>query len=193
MKRTDMLGQALPILEVKGFQAFPPPFFLLKRHLPELRRYVQALLTQDFDAVQPQKVAESVEALFGRRIDRVSASDFLEIVGEYLDFVYRTLPSLPYCAVPQISDNGEDDGEIGYDRLTSEEKLVADYANMRITDVNRLNYVDFLILRREAFIYKLSLTKKGRELLLGAYCAEQTEPDRASLRAYFGGEKRGKE
>lgn len=192
MKQTDILGQALPVLEVRGFRAFPPPLYLLKRDLPLIRRYVDGLIAKDFSAVSAKAAAKALQELFGTRLDNISASDFLDIVTRYLVFVSETLPSLPYCAVPEVHAD-EDDDEIGFRSFTSEEKLVADYANIGIPEVNDLNYVDYLILRREAVIYMFSRTKKGRELLYSAYCAEQTEPDRAALRARFGGEKRGKE
>lgn len=55
-------------------------------------------------------------------------------------------------------------------------------------EVEELDIVDYLRYRRDAFIYRLSQTEKGREYLNNAYRLEQTEPDRKSLRDQFGEE-----
>ena len=53
-----------------------------------------------------------------------------------------------------------------------------------------LNIVDFLYLRREAFINKMLSTEKGREYLDNAYRLEQTKPERDKLREKFGNPKK---
>ena len=53
-------------------------------------------------------------------------------------------------------------------------------------EVEELNYIDYLIYRRDAFIYKLSQTEEGQNYLENAYRLSQTEPDRKALRAKFG-------
>lgn len=64
--------------------------------------------------------------------------------------------------------------------------MVAEYANMTIADVMRLDVIDFLILRRDAVISAFSRTEKGVEYLNNAWDYEQTDIDRASLRRDFG-------
>ena len=54
--------------------------------------------------------------------------------------------------------------------------------------VEELDYIDYLIYRRDAFIHKLSQTEKGEEYLDNAWRLEQTEPDRGALRSKFGKE-----
>lgn len=49
-------------------------------------------------------------------------------------------------------------------------------------EVMDLTYLEYLLLRRDAFIYRISKTKEGIEYLKNAYLNEQTEPDRAGLR-----------
>ena len=49
-----------------------------------------------------------------------------------------------------------------------------------------MDYVDYLIYKRDAFIYQLNQTEKGREYLDKAYYLEQTKPDRKKLREQFG-------
>lgn len=45
--------------------------------------------------------------------------------------------------------------------------------------------MDYLLYRRDAFIYKMSQTEKGEEYLNNAWRLEQTAPDRDSLRSKF--------
>lgn len=54
--------------------------------------------------------------------------------------------------------------------------------------VQELDLVDYLVLRRDAFIHTMSQTEKGEEYLNNAWRLEQTKPDRDSLRKKFGKE-----
>ena len=64
--------------------------------------------------------------------------------------------------------------------------MVAEYAGLSIPQVQQLNFVQYLVWRRDAFIYMLSRTEAGQEYLDNAWRMEQTEPDRAALRGKFG-------
>ena len=55
-------------------------------------------------------------------------------------------------------------------------------------EIENLDYIYYLQLRRDAFIYKMSQTEKGKEYLDNAYRLELTEPDKKSLRKQFGEE-----
>jgi predicted RNA polymerase sigma factor len=66
---------------------------------------------------------------------------------------------------------------------------VAEYAGLSLYEVREMDYLMFLVLRRDAFIYKLNQTEKGREYLDNAWRMEQTKPDRAALRRKLGKEK----
>lgn len=55
--------------------------------------------------------------------------------------------------------------------------------------VEELDYIDYLVYRRDAFIYGLKRTSEGREYLENAWRLEQTSPDKKSLREQFGEEK----
>ena len=55
-------------------------------------------------------------------------------------------------------------------------------------EVEELDYIDYLIYRRDAFIWRMSQSKEGTEYLDKAYRLEQTSPDRESLRKKFGKE-----
>jgi hypothetical protein len=48
--------------------------------------------------------------------------------------------------------------------------------------VGRLNYLQYLVWRRDAFIHRLSRTEAGQKYLDNAWRMEQTKPDRPSLR-----------
>jgi len=70
--------------------------------------------------------------------------------------------------------------------------MVSTYSGLNMLEVEDLDYILYLSYRRDAFIYQMSQTEKGREYLSNAYRMEQTKPDRKSLRDQFGEEvKRG--
>lgn len=71
--------------------------------------------------------------------------------------------------------------------------MVADYARISILEVEKLDYIDYLILRRDAFISKLRLTEKGQQYLDDAYRLEQTKADKNTLRERFGKRSEEKE
>lgn len=200
MKTKDILGQDMPILEVNGLFILPPPLFVLNDQLPKLIGYIRNVVTGQ-NAGRDSVIRALLTLLSYRarsamalpeKLQELSEEEIFLICAEYFSFIRETIPNLPYCAVPIVPDDNEDDGiTYSYPRYTATEKIVADYAKLSLTEVYQLNYVDYLILLREAFIHALSQTKKGRERLEIAYCSEQTEPDRAALRAKFGGEEVG--
>ena len=65
-------------------------------------------------------------------------------------------------------------------------KLVADYAGLNFFEVANLDYLQYLVWRRDAYIYMLSRTEEGQEYLDNAYRMEQTKPDRKKLRSKLG-------
>lgn len=65
---------------------------------------------------------------------------------------------------------------------------MADYAGLSLLEVRDLDYVQYLIWRRDAYIHMLSRTEAGQEYLDNAWRMEQTEPDRAALRKKLGKE-----
>lgn len=64
--------------------------------------------------------------------------------------------------------------------------LVAAYTGFNFHEIARLNYLEYLAYRRDAFINHLNQTEVGQEYLRNAWRMEQTEPDRAALRRRFG-------
>lgn len=59
---------------------------------------------------------------------------------------------------------------------------MSEYTGLNFQEVGQLNYLQYLTYRRDAFIYRLNQTEKGREYLDNAWRMEQTKPDRAALR-----------
>lgn len=73
--------------------------------------------------------------------------------------------------------------------MTYWEHEVSEYARIPLPEVEELDYLDYLALKRDAFIYKMSMTEKGREYLDNAWRISQTTPDRQKLRETFGKEE----
>lgn len=71
---------------------------------------------------------------------------------------------------------------------TTWEHLVSEYTGLNILQVEELDYLDYLSLRRDAFIYRMSQTEDGEKYLNNAWRLEQTKPDRENLRKKFGKE-----
>ena len=68
--------------------------------------------------------------------------------------------------------------------------MVAEYAGISLLQVRELDYIQYLIWRRDAFIYRLSRTEEGSEYLDNAWRMEQTKPDRERLRKKLRKEER---
>ena len=60
--------------------------------------------------------------------------------------------------------------------------LVAEYTGLNFLEVSQLDYIQFLIWRRDAFIHMLNQTEAGQKYLDDAWRMEQTTSDRAALR-----------
>ena len=71
--------------------------------------------------------------------------------------------------------------------VTTWEHLVSRYSGLNLIEVQELDIVDYLLLRRDAFIDAFSQSEKGIEYLNNAWRLEQTEPDRKALREKFNG------
>lgn len=59
---------------------------------------------------------------------------------------------------------------------------MAEYAGLSLVEVGELDYLQYLIWRRDAYIHAMSRTDEGQEYLDNAWRMEQTKPDRAGLR-----------
>lgn len=66
--------------------------------------------------------------------------------------------------------------------------MVVEYTGLNLLQVRELDYVQYLILRRDAFIHKLSQTEAGQAYLDNAWRMEQTQPDLPRLRKKLGKE-----
>lgn len=65
---------------------------------------------------------------------------------------------------------------------------MADYTGLNFLEVGQLNYIQFLIWRRDAYIHMLSRTEDGQKYLDDCWRMEQTKADRAALRKKLGKE-----
>ena len=62
---------------------------------------------------------------------------------------------------------------------------MAEYTGLNFYEVSQLDYLQYLVWRRDAFIHYLSQTEEGEKYLNNAWRMEQTEPDRKALRKKF--------
>ena len=83
--------------------------------------------------------------------------------------------------MPYYPGGGSGD-EVHYRLNTKGEKLVIDYLNITIFDVQEMPIDLYLYFMRDANIHKLMQTKEGREYLDNCWRMEQTKPDRKKLR-----------
>ena len=67
--------------------------------------------------------------------------------------------------------------EIKYSIYTYADKMVRDYSGLSIYEVDNISVLEYWLLLRDAFIYKLAQTKDGREYLNNAYRLTQTDAD----------------
>lgn len=63
---------------------------------------------------------------------------------------------------------------------------MAEYTGLDFFAVGRLNYLQYLVWRKDAFVHLLSRTEAGQEYLDNAWRMEETAPDRAALRKQLG-------
>ena len=78
-----------------------------------------------------------------------------------------------------------------YSTMTYWVHRVSEYTGLNFLEVWAMDYLVFLTLRRDAFIWWLSRTEKGTEYLDNAWRMEQTEPDRKALHRKFGRKEEG--
>ena len=68
---------------------------------------------------------------------------------------------------------------------TANEHAVALWANIPLTEVDELGFVEYRQYLRDALISGAQSTEQGREYLDNAWLLEQTEPDRDASRKLF--------
>jgi len=59
---------------------------------------------------------------------------------------------------------------------------------LNFKDIQDLDFDEYKLLFRDAYIYKLQQSEQGREYLENCYILEQSEPDRQALRNKLNGE-----
>lgn len=83
--------------------------------------------------------------------------------------------------MPFFPDGAQDEG-LPYDMELYWEHVVAEYLGTTVTEVLDLDLVDFLALRREAFIASMSKTQDGREYLENCKMFEAEDADYDAVR-----------
>lgn len=94
----------------------------------------------------------------------------------YIEFMQRLRKQLG-LEVPYYPAKKDKNFDVKYTAYTVTDKLVADYANISIYDVDDMPILDYWLLERDAFIAALSKTESGRKYLNDAYRINQTEAD----------------
>ena len=190
MQKTDITGNPLPVLLVSGCTVYPPKLITVKA-AAKLSDIIKSILYQIPNNSELSLLYTLLREILNnndqkkdfkiKELAKQPLEDVLNVITAYADLLQKIHKAHP---LPEI--HCETDG-YRFTTHLSWDKVVADFANMSILEVQNLCYVDFVILRREAFISNLAKAEEGREKLEEAYCFEQTEPDRATLRSYFGG------
>lgn len=65
--------------------------------------------------------------------------------------------------------------------------MAADWLRIPLTEVDKLDYLFYLRVRRDAFVSRLEQSEAGRDYLHKAWLLSRTEPDREASRRLFGG------
>ena len=60
--------------------------------------------------------------------------------------------------------------------------MVSEYTGLNFLQIAELDYLQYRVWLRDAFIHRMSQTEEGVEYLNNAWRMEQTKPDRAALR-----------
>lgn len=67
--------------------------------------------------------------------------------------------------------------------------MAADWLRIPLVEVDELDYLYYLRVRRDAFVSRLEQSEAGREYLEKAWLLSRTEPDREASRRLFGGKQ----
>ena len=84
---------------------------------------------------------------------------------------------------------GDSAGEHYFNIQSGRRAMVAEYTGLNFIQIGQLNYIQFLIWYRDAFIHALEQSESGREYLRNAWRMTQTKADRGKLRRQFGKER----
>ncbi len=121
------------------------------------------------------KAAERISGMLldGVPLDLCDCKLLVAVYSELIIHLRKELGlEIPYY--PARRDNAS---EVKYTAYTVVDKLVADYANMSIYDIDKISILEYWLLERDAFIEALSKTKEGRKYLNDAYRINQEDAD----------------
>lgn len=104
-----------------------------------------------------------------------SLPDKLVLVQAYKESILKAKEELsldvPFYPAKDDKDN------IKYTIFTYPDKMVSDYSGLSIYEVDNITILEYWLLLRDSFIYRLAQTKDGKEYLNNAYRLTQTEAD----------------
>lgn len=95
----------------------------------------------------------------------------------------RQLPHYkpPYCMIVETADGDQ----VPFKTVFHELKIVSDYTNTNFIKLRELDLLTFWKFYKDAIIYNLSRSEKGRDYLRQAYNMTQTKPDREAIKRFL--------
>ena len=108
----------------------------------------------------------------------VNTDEKIEGLCDWLNKL-RQLPHYkpPYCMTVETADGDK----VPFKTTFHELKIVSDYTNTSFIRQRELDLLTFWSFYKDAIIYNLSRSEKGREYLRDAYYMAQTKPDREAI------------
>lgn len=88
--------------------------------------------------------------------------------------------------LPQNPMTEDSAGRHDYTIATWGRRLVSEYTGLNFLQVGALNYGEYLLYLRDAYISALNRTEEGRQYLDDCWRMEQVKPDRAKLHQKLG-------
>lgn len=101
--------------------------------------------------------------------------DKLVLVQTYKESILKAKEELQ-LEIPYYPRKDDKD-DIKHTIYTYPDKMVSGYSGLSIYEVDNISILEYWLLLRDSFIYKLAQTKDGREYLNNAYRLTQTEAD----------------
>ena len=71
---------------------------------------------------------------------------------------------------------------------TSTFKNISDYTGLNFKEIEELDYIEYLVYRRDAWLYNMKQSEKGREILQDLHRLNYTMPSKQTMQMFGGGE-----
>ena len=116
----------------------------------------------------------------------ISKADLFLLLQSYVSYLINFRSEmgleLPFCP-----EKTEEKDKIMQTVYTDYEKLVADYANISVFDVDDISIMDYWILLHDSVIHSLAKSEKGKKYLKDAYILTCEDADVDDIVKDFGG------